>query len=53
MLLNRLEVVLITAAFDQEVSLTFTDDGVYQLMKDQDTSDGIGILKTFLQHMLL
>ena len=27
--LESLEVVLITAAFDQEVSLTFTDDGVY------------------------
>jgi tRNA 2-thiouridine synthesizing protein C len=40
--LESLEVVLITAAFDQEVSLTFTDDGVYQLMKDQKT-DGIGM----------
>lgn len=33
--LESLEVVLITAAFDQDVSLAFTDDGVYQLMKDQ------------------
>ena len=40
--LESLEVVLITAAFDQDVSLTFTDDGVYQLMKDQKT-DGIGM----------
>lgn len=40
--LESLEVVLITAAFDQDVSLTFTDDGVYQLMKDQNT-DGIGM----------
>lgn len=40
--LESLEVVLITAAFDQDVSLTFTDDGVYQLMKDQST-DGIGM----------
>ena len=32
-----LEVVLITAAFDQDVSLVFTDDGVYQLMKGIDT----------------
>jgi len=37
-----LEVVLITAAFDQDVSLTFTDDGVYQLMKGQQT-EGIGM----------
>ena len=40
--LESLEVVLISAAFDQDVSLTFTDDGVYQLMKDQNT-DGIGM----------
>ncbi|MFN3715698.1 MAG: sulfurtransferase complex subunit TusC [Thiobacillus sp.] len=35
--LEGLEVVLITAAFDQDVSLVFTDDGVYQLMKGMDT----------------
>ena len=35
--LESLEVALITAAFDQEVSLAFLDDGVYQLLKDQDT----------------
>ena len=40
--LESLEVVLISAAFDQDVSLTFTDDGVYQLMKNQQT-DGIGM----------
>ena len=40
--LESLEVVLITAAFDQDVSLTFTDDGVYQLMKNQNTK-GIGM----------
>jgi tRNA 2-thiouridine synthesizing protein C len=39
---ESLEVVLIGAAFDQEVSLMFVDDGVYQLVKGQDTS-GIGI----------
>ncbi len=40
--LESLEVVLIGAAFDQDVSLAFLDDGVYQLTKDQDTS-GIGM----------
>ena len=39
---ESLEVVLIGAAFDQEVSLMFVDDGVYQLVKGQDTS-GIGM----------
>jgi len=39
---ESLEVVLIGAAFDQEVSLAFVDDGVYQLMKGQDTTD-VGI----------
>ena len=34
-----LEVVLIGAAFDQDVSLAFIDDGVFQLKKDQDTSE--------------
>ncbi len=33
--LESLEVVLITAAFDQDVSLAFLDDGVYQLKKGQ------------------
>ncbi len=40
--LESLEVVLIGAAFDQDVSLAFVDDGVYQLTKDQDTT-GVGI----------
>lgn len=31
--------VLIGAAFDQEVSLLFADDGVYQLVKGSDTSE--------------
>jgi tRNA 2-thiouridine synthesizing protein C len=36
--LEALEVVLIGAAFDQDVSLAFVDDGVYQLMKNQNTA---------------
>lgn len=40
--LESLEVVLIAAAFDQDVSLVFMDDGVYQLKKGQDTK-GIGM----------
>ena len=40
--LEALEVVLIGAAFDQDVSLAFLDDGVYQLTKGQDTK-GIGV----------
>ena len=40
--LESLEVVLIAAAFDQDISLVFADDGVYQLTKNQDT-DGIGM----------
>jgi tRNA 2-thiouridine synthesizing protein C len=35
--LESLEVVLITAAFDQDVSLAFIDDGVYQIVKGQHT----------------
>jgi tRNA 2-thiouridine synthesizing protein C len=35
--LESLEVVLITAAFDQDVSLVFADDGVYQLKKGMQT----------------
>jgi tRNA 2-thiouridine synthesizing protein C len=35
--LEALEVVLISAAFDQDVSLAFLDDGVYQLVKGQQT----------------
>ncbi len=40
--LESLEVVLIGAAFDQDVSLAFVDDGVFQLTKNQNT-DGIGM----------
>lgn len=40
--LESLEVVLIGAAFDQDVSLAFLDDGVYQLTKGQDTK-GVGM----------
>ena len=40
--LESLEVVLIGAAFEQDVSLAFIDDGVYQLMANQDTA-GIGM----------
>ena len=36
---EALEVVLIGAAFDQDVSLAFIDDGVFQLKKEQDTAD--------------
>ena len=36
---EALEVVLIGAAFDQDVSLAFIDDGVFQLKKNQDTAD--------------
>jgi tRNA 2-thiouridine synthesizing protein C len=35
--LESLEVVLISAAFEQDVSLVFLDDGVYQLKKGQQT----------------
>lgn len=35
---ESLEVVLVGAAFDQDVSIVFMDDGVYQILKDQDTS---------------
>jgi tRNA 2-thiouridine synthesizing protein C len=35
--LESLEVVLITAAFDQDVSLVFVEDGVLQLLKGQQT----------------
>ena len=36
--LECLEVVLITAAFDQDVSVVFADDGVFQIKKNQDTT---------------
>jgi len=40
--LESLEVVLIGAAFEQDVTLAFIGDGVYQLAKGQNT-DGIGM----------
>jgi tRNA 2-thiouridine synthesizing protein C len=40
--LESLEVVLITATFDQDVSLVFIDDGVYELLKGQNTK-AVGI----------
>jgi len=40
--LESLEVVLIGAAFDQDVSLAFLDDGVFQLTRGQDTK-AIGV----------
>ena len=45
-----LEMILIMASYDQDITLVFIDDGVYALKKGQDT-DGIGIkgfAKTFL-----
>ena len=39
--LESLEVVLIGAAFEQDVSLAFIGDGVYQLTKGQNT-EGVG-----------
>ncbi len=42
---ESLEVVLIGAAFDQDVAMAFLDDGVFQLTKGQDTK-GTG-LKNF------
>ena len=41
--LEGLEVVLIGAAFEQDVSMAFIDDGVFQLVKGQDTSESGGI----------
>ncbi len=40
--LESLEVVLISAAFDQDVSLAFLDDGVFEIVKDTNT-DAIGM----------
>jgi len=40
--LESLEVVLIAATFDQDVSLAFIDDGVYELVKGQN-SKAIGV----------
>lgn len=40
--IESLEVVLIAAAFEQDVSLAFIDDGVYQIVEGQN-ADGIGM----------
>ena len=40
--LESLEVVLIGAAFEQDVSVVFMDDGIFEIVKGQDTA-GIGI----------
>jgi len=40
--LEALEVVLISAAFDQDISMVFLDDGVYELVKGQQTQ-AIGV----------
>jgi len=37
--LESLEVVLIGAAFEQDVALAFLDDGIYQITKGQETED--------------
>ncbi|MGC8775592.1 MAG: sulfurtransferase complex subunit TusC [Chlorobaculum sp.] len=45
-----LEMILIMAAYEQDLSVAFIGDGVYALKKDQDTA-GIGIKgfsKTFM-----
>ncbi|SDG65624.1 sulfurtransferase complex subunit TusC [Roseospirillum parvum] len=36
--LEVLEMILISAAFDQDVHLAFLDDGVFQIVKGQDPS---------------
>jgi len=47
--LESLETVLIGAAFDQDVSMLFIDDGVYQLKKEQspDAIDFKNFSKTY------
>ncbi|MDH5751993.1 MAG: sulfurtransferase complex subunit TusC [Deltaproteobacteria bacterium] len=39
---EALEMILIMGAFEQDISVAFIDDGVYALVKNQDTSE-IGI----------
>lgn len=50
--LEALEVMLIGAAFEQDVSLAFIDDGVYQLKSHQDTR-GIGMKNFSLAYKAL
>lgn len=40
--LETLEKILVAAAFEQDVSVVFVDDGVYQIKKGQNTA-GIGM----------
>lgn len=40
--LECLELVLVTSTYDQDVTVVFVDDGVYQLKKNQQTA-GIGM----------
>ena len=35
---ESIEALLVAAVFDQEVSVLFADDGVFQLVRDQDAS---------------
>jgi tRNA 2-thiouridine synthesizing protein C len=44
-----LEFILITGAYEQDLTLVFVGDGVYNLKKDQDTSElGVkGFVKTY------
>lgn len=49
---EALDLALIYAAFDQQVTVIFMHDGVYQLLKDQqakllDTKDFLATMKTF------
>ena len=37
--LESLEVVLIGAAFEQDVTVVFLDDGIYEIVKGQDTGE--------------
>lgn len=36
---ESLEVILIGAAFEQDISVAFVDDGIYQIMKNQNTTE--------------
>ena len=51
--LESLEVVLITATFDQDVSLVFVDDGVYELVKNHAPTyralDGYDVEKLYVE----
>lgn len=37
--LEVLEMIMISAAFEQDAVIAFLDDGVYQIMKGQDTAE--------------